>query len=433
MALIDVPRIILTGYSGVNKVVNIAMGLVHELRSQGKSVVCSSVTPNLKVIPTIERLSSRPVSCIHPEILSQSRIAAMTSMAVSGADFLIIIGACDLLELNSLDQKIIEAVNCPTITVTRSLHRKPFDPRIKIDATILLQDNPQEVKLNNSVLGTFDLDEINAHEPLIEHYLEPAPNFTRKEILRISELVRSKLNISAIEIMAEKAEKVDVKKFTFTPSRRKTNIAVARDGCFSGGFSDNLILLRYFGANLIEFSPISDKNLPADIGGVYLPACFIGEYGQALSDNQEIKADIIRFARTGGVIYSEGPASGYLCNKFKLGSDGDSFSGVGLVPGRAYLSDTSPKQVEFLVREDCILGYPGLVLQGLWTKSWSILEQEQLVNVLEVNRNRSETYLEGFSPGAQIVSTLGMLHFGSCREVANNLVLSAQVVKNLDK
>ena len=428
MALIDVPRILLTGFEDQEIVRNIGIGLVHELRKKGHSVACATTSPDIAASAVLERLSSRPVSCFYPELLNTKRIGALACVAVSGADFLIILGACDLGELNSLDQKVIEASSCSSISVCKRKGMKPFDPRIKIDAQILISDSERK---DEDLIGTIKVSEAFSQDKLGDTYLGAAPNISRGEILRLATLVEEKLDLDKLETLARKAEAVEVKGFNFAPQRRKTRFAVARDGCFSGGFSDNLMLLRYFGADIAEFSPIADTELPKDVGGLYLPASFLKDYGRALSENIEIRKSILEFAQSGGVVFSEGPSSAYLCQSFRLEDDDTSHLGVGLIPAQAFIRGSELTPVEVLVKEDCVLGYPGLLLKSLLAKSWRIHAQENLVTVFEVTGSRSETNPEGYSPGAQVVSTFSLPHFGTCREAAYNLVTSAEVVRSL--
>ena len=48
---------------------------------------------------------------------------------------------------------------------------------------------------------------------------------------------------------------------------KNIKIALARDEAFCFYYEDSLNLLRELGAELIEFSPLYDENLPDDVSG----------------------------------------------------------------------------------------------------------------------------------------------------------------------
>ena len=54
------------------------------------------------------------------------------------------------------------------------------------------------------------------------------------------------------------------------PSNKTVRIAVARDQAFCFYYPDNLDLLQQHGAEIVNFSPILDEDLPRDIDGLYL-------------------------------------------------------------------------------------------------------------------------------------------------------------------
>ena len=54
------------------------------------------------------------------------------------------------------------------------------------------------------------------------------------------------------------------------PAADEPVIAVARDPAFCFYYEENLMLLRYYGARIVEFSPLYDKKLPDNISGLIL-------------------------------------------------------------------------------------------------------------------------------------------------------------------
>ncbi len=78
-------------------------------------------------------------------------------------------------------------------------------------------------------------------------------------------------------------------------------IAVARDRAFCFYYEDSLEALEEMGAELVPFSPLSDRTLPEDIHGLYLGGGYPELYARELSRNESMRA-----GRRGG---GDGPAS----------------------------------------------------------------------------------------------------------------------------
>ena len=84
-----------------------------------------------------------------------------------------------------------------------------------------------------------------------------------------------------------------------------TRIAVARDKAFSFYYQDSLDLLEAWGADLIPFSPLTDTELPAGVGGAYLGGGFPEMYAGELAKNEEMKRSVRDAAISGMPVYAE--------------------------------------------------------------------------------------------------------------------------------
>src|ERR1700693_3893968 len=80
---------------------------------------------------------------------------------------------------------------------------------------------------------------------------------------------------------------------------RHARIGLARDAAFCFYYEDNLDLLKECGADLVEFSPISDGTLPADLDGLYLGGGYPEIHAPQLSENASMRDAIVRFAKAG--------------------------------------------------------------------------------------------------------------------------------------
>jgi cobyrinic acid a,c-diamide synthase len=77
-------------------------------------------------------------------------------------------------------------------------------------------------------------------------------------------------------------------------------VAVARDRAFCFYYRDSLEALEDMGAELVEFSPLSDQTLPEDIQGLYLGGGYPEVYAQKLSENTSMRRSI-KAALEGGL------------------------------------------------------------------------------------------------------------------------------------
>ena len=85
----------------------------------------------------------------------------------------------------------------------------------------------------------------------------------------------------------------------------RARIAVARDAAFCFYYQDNLDLLTQLGAELVSFSPISDRELPGGISGMYLGGGYPELHAAALSRNEPMLRAIRGFAASGRPVYAE--------------------------------------------------------------------------------------------------------------------------------
>ena len=69
-------------------------------------------------------------------------------------------------------------------------------------------------------------------------------------------------------------------------------IAVARDNAFCFYYEDSLQALRDMGAELVEFSPLSDEALPENIDGFYLGGGYPELYARQLSENSSMLSSV---------------------------------------------------------------------------------------------------------------------------------------------
>jgi cobyrinic acid a,c-diamide synthase len=112
------------------------------------------------------------------------------------------------------------------------------------------------------------------------------------------------------------------------------------------------------GAELVEFSPISDPHLPSGARGLYLGGGYPELHASALAANRGMREEIAAFARSGRPVIAECGGFMYLTEAI-VNLDGQAFPMVALYPTRACM-----QQRLAAIGYTEIEPYPGLRVRG---------------------------------------------------------------------
>jgi cobyrinic acid a,c-diamide synthase len=205
------------------------------------------------------------------------------------------------------------------------------------------------------------------------------------------------------------------------PPLKGSRIGVATDKAFCFYYPDNLRWLARFGAELVPFSPLSDRALPVGCQGLYLGGGYPELYAEELAANEPLRAEIRDFCRDGRPAYAECGGFMYLLRGLETGQVFFPFVGAFDAECRmaGRLSGLGYREVE--LAEDCPLGAAGAVIRG-HEFHYSRLAAPGLdgkARPVYIMRDRKGRTLapEGYALG----NTLGSyvhLHFGSNPDAA---------------
>lgn len=112
-------------------------------------------------------------------------------------------------------------------------------------------------------------------------------------------------------------------------------IAVARDEAFCFAYAETLETLAAAGAELMYFSPLRDRALPADIGGLYLPGGYPELYAKGLSANGTMRREIAFAVERGLPTVAECGGFLYLGRALR-DETGFSWPMAGVLPGEGF-------------------------------------------------------------------------------------------------
>jgi len=111
------------------------------------------------------------------------------------------------------------------------------------------------------------------------------------------------------------------------PSAESVRIAIARDEAFGFYYPDDLLALRGAGAELIEFSPVADAELP-NVDALFIGGGFPEYRMRALSANRSMRESVRDFIESGGPAYAECGGLMYLARGLRWGDDYSAMCGV---------------------------------------------------------------------------------------------------------
>jgi cobyrinic acid a,c-diamide synthase len=195
-------------------------------------------------------------------------------------------------------------------------------------------------------------------------------------------------------------------------------IAVARDEAFCFCYPENLELLSAAGAEIVPFSPLVDRSLPANIDGIYLPGGYPELHAEKLAGNERLLREIREAAISGLPVYAE-------CGGFMLLAESiDGRPMAGVFPARARML---PKRKALGYREvtliaDSLLGPSGTKSRGHEFHYSDMPLPADVTRIYRLHRPGGEDLgCEGY----RVHNALGSyvhLHFGSNPQVAANFV-----------
>jgi cobyrinic acid a,c-diamide synthase len=199
-------------------------------------------------------------------------------------------------------------------------------------------------------------------------------------------------------------------------------VGVAQDTAFNFYYDANLQWLRRCGAEVVEFSPLQDPQLPADVDGLYFGGGFPEVFAKGLAGNVSGMASLRLAHQAGMPIYAECGGLMYLVEAIQDAA-GARYPMVGLLPGVCRLTERlqSFGYKEVISLRDSILGRAGLRTRG-HEFHYSLWEGRPAGSSLYRTRSsHGEEREEGYSVD-NLTASYVHLHFDACPEVPHALV-----------
>lgn len=203
---------------------------------------------------------------------------------------------------------------------------------------------------------------------------------TAEEVENLSEKLTSlarcaekTIDMDGIIRLADTAPYMEIKKITL-PKNERIRIAVARDKAFSFYYEDSLGVLEEMGAELVNFSPINDKELLTEIHGIYLGGGYPELYAEELSRNKGMLSSIKNKIEKGLPCIAECGGYMYLTQGIVVAEKNQKYEYemAGVLPGKSFDTGKLVRfgYAEFTAKKDNMLCKAGEKIRGHEFHHW---------------------------------------------------------------
>jgi cobyrinic acid a,c-diamide synthase len=351
------PRLLVAGLGGGSGKTIVSLGLVRVLADQGLSIQTFKKGPDYLDAKWLSLAGHGATTNLDPFLFSAEVLQNIFWQRVRGADLALIEGNRGLYDgkdvqgtyssaelAKSRHCPVIVVVDCTKVTRTMAaviLGLRAFDSAVDIRGVIL---NRTAGRRHQNIL-----------RQAIERYTDVPvlgilPKFTPNPIPErqmglvsdgeldtdpfsvLAACIRDHVDVDGCLAIARSAPAVVgliTPIFPGTAAVPSVRIGIARDAALQFYYRENLDALRHAGAELVEFSLLTDAALPS-VDAVYMGGGFPETMVQELSANQSMRESVLTHVREGMPVYAECGGLMYLGSS--LHCDGVSYPMVGVFP-----------------------------------------------------------------------------------------------------
>ena len=449
-----IPRLVIAAtQSGAGKT-TIVTGLLAALREKGVAVQSFKVGPDY-IDPGYHQLASgRPGMNLDTWLTPKEKLPTSLAREMEGAEIALIEGVMGLYDggrqgisstaeiakiLQAPVVLVIDAKSMGTSAAAIALGFRDYDREVKIAGVILnrVGSDTHEAMLREAMAGigmpVFGVLRRQEGLGMPERHLGLVPVEERsgaeepakKAVEAMGRAVGKQVDVDSLLKLAETAAPLQAETAEGKANNAKPvcRIGVARDEAFSFYYPASLQVLKDLGAELVTFSPLSDKSLP-QVDGLLIGGGFPEMFSRQLEDNHSLRLEIREKALSGLPIYAECGGYMYLMESLQ-DFEGQVYNMTGIFPGRAVMTHKlqTVGYIEARLASDTVLGSKGSLIHG-HEFHFSVEEDkgEAEERPFDFTRLRNG---QRYGAGQLRNNTLGSylhLHFAGCPEQARAFV-----------
>lgn len=454
METVKIPRLVIAGTnSGVGKT-TLVIGLLAALKKRGLTVRSYKVGPDY-IDPGYHYLASgQHAHNLDTWLMPTDKLVEMFSNTAAAADLVLIEGVMGLYDGGengiSSTANIAKLLKAPVVLVldakamgesaaALALGFKLYDPGIDFAGVIanrLGSVNHQKIveqalqKKDMAVVGAFLRDD---RLRMPERHLGLTPieeNDTKGFMELLATKIEEQIDVEKLVAIANTAPLLEVLPRKKHRVLRKVRLGVARDEAFSFYYPESLAVLSRYGAELIEFSPLTDKE-PPDVDGLFFGGGFPEMFADRLTANKSMRQSLVLAAKKGMPIYAECGGLMYLAEQL-VDFDGRGYAMVGIIPAVCRMQEKlqAVAYVEAKVLKKNILCDCSDVFRG---HEFHFSQMMPLTNdfpwAFEFSKNRTgANYFGGYAKGNILASYLH-IHFMGQEKAAETFIKACETFK----
>ncbi|MHB1380816.1 MAG: cobyrinate a,c-diamide synthase [Thermoleophilia bacterium] len=327
------PRIMVSAPHRSSGKTTMSIGLAAALSRRGYVVQPFKKGPDFIDPMWLTMASGRDCHNLDLFMMGEARINESFQRAGRDADICVIEGNMGLFDSTDIEGKgssadlarqlrapVILSVN--TRNLTRSiapllLGYENFEPDIAIAGVILnkVSGPRHEQKLRAAIERYTDLEVLGAvrRNPqigIIQRHLGLRPAREEQEpekaIDAIATIVADSVDLDRVLAIAAGAPALEPLRLADPAAPEPSvRIGIAQDRAFTFYYPENLAALRQAGAELVPFSPLEDRSLPAGLNGLYIGGGFPEMFMPELEANAGLRGEIQAAVRAGMPVYAE--------------------------------------------------------------------------------------------------------------------------------
>lgn len=447
----NIPRIVIAGvHSGVGKT-TIVTGILSALAARGLNVQSYKVGPDY-IDPGFHRLASgKNAHNLDTWLVPPETITEIFTSTAAGNDIAIIEGVMGLYDggrsgvsstatvakmLKAPVVLIIDAKSMGESAAAIALGFKIYDPDVNLAGVIINRLGSESHKLMVcEALAKVGIPVIgsvfrNNGLTMPERHLGLTPVTEHDAASTVVEMGRQIAEQVALDNLLDLAKTAGWLPGRSLAAQDRVNpatirIGVAQDDVFTFYYPSSLEVLTEFGAELVPFSPLNDKQLP-DIDGIILGGGFPEMFVKELSGNVSMRNSILSAAKAGIPIYAECGGLMYLTRQI-VDFNGQAHDMAGIIPAVSKMEAKleTVGYVEAAALTDNVLCSNGDVLRGHefhFSRMTPDIEPEKFPWAFEFKKMRTGAKYQGGYASDEILASYLHMHFAGNRQAAKRFV-----------